>query len=93
MKIADICSVARIAKSKNILLAVDNSYLTPYFQRPLELGADIACQSVTKYINGHSDISMGSMSIKREDLLKDLYVSQTSKHHPLTIVSNKIYEW
>lgn len=80
MKITDICSVAEIAKSRNILLAVDNSCLTPYFQRPLELGADIACQSVTKYMNGHSDISMGSMSINRDDIRRDLYVSQTSKH-------------
>lgn len=80
MRITDISAVAKLAKDKKILFAVDNSYLTPFLQRPLELGADIAYQSITKYINGHSDISMGSLSMNRDDLLNDMTVSQISKH-------------
>lgn len=80
MRISDITALAEIAKAKKILFAVDNSLLTPFLQRPLELGADFACQSVTKYINGHSDINMGSLSMNRDDLLGDMTVSQTSKH-------------
>lgn len=79
MRLTDISAIAQIAKAKNILLAVDNSNLTPFLQRPIELGADIACQSVTKYLNGHSDISMGSLTLNRDDILNDLTVSQTSK--------------
>ena len=55
MEITDIAEVARLAHSHNVLLAVDNTFMSPYFQRPLELGADITLHSTTKYLNGHSD--------------------------------------
>lgn len=59
LKISDIQAISEIAKKKNVLLAVDNTFMSPYFQRPLELGADLVVHSVTKYINGHSDVVMG----------------------------------
>lgn len=79
MKITDICAISEISRGKKILLAVDNSCLTPFLQRPLELGADIACQSATKFINGHSDVSLGCLVMNQDDLLENMTVSQTSK--------------
>jgi len=55
MEITDIASAAKLAHRHNVLLAVDNTFMSPYFQRPLELGADIVVHSTTKYLNGHSD--------------------------------------
>ena len=51
--------VARLAKQHNCLLAVDNTFCSPYFQNPLALGADLVVHSVTKYIGGHADVVMG----------------------------------
>lgn len=59
LKLADIKKIASIAKSKSILTVVDNTFMSPYFQRPLELGADIVVHSATKYIGGHSDMVGG----------------------------------
>ncbi len=59
LKLVDIAAIAKIAKQKNILVAVDNTFMSPYFQRPLELGADIVVHSATKYIGGHSDMISG----------------------------------
>ena len=60
LKITDIKSIAEITKKyENIWLVVDNTFMSPYFQNPLELGADIVLHSVTKYIGGHSDVVMG----------------------------------
>lgn len=60
LKISDISEIANLAKlSDNIILVVDNTFMTPYFQKPLDLGADIVVHSVTKYMNGHSDLVMG----------------------------------
>lgn len=59
LKLTDIEAIAKIAKSKNILVVVDNTFMSPYFQRPLELGADIVVHSATKYIGGHSDMVGG----------------------------------
>lgn len=85
MKITDICAVSKIAKEKNILFAVDNTFLTPFLQRPLDLGADLVYQSMTKYINGHSDILMGSICMKDKTREKDLSLAQISKLfiHPI----------
>jgi len=55
MKVADLKTISRFAKDRKILLIVDNTFLTPYFQRPLELGADIVVHSGTKYLGGHND--------------------------------------
>ncbi|KAI8866508.1 hypothetical protein GQ42DRAFT_128105, partial [Ramicandelaber brevisporus] len=59
LRLVDIAAVAEIAHEHGALLVVDNTFLSPYFQNPLTLGADIVVHSVTKYINGHSDVVMG----------------------------------
>jgi cystathionine gamma-lyase len=61
LKIADIRAIAGIAKRHNLILVVDNTFLSPYFQNPLELGADIVVYSTTKEIGGHSDTLSGSV--------------------------------
>ncbi|KAJ8931885.1 hypothetical protein NQ314_015154 [Rhamnusium bicolor] len=76
LKITDICSISKLAKENEILVGVDNTFLTPYLQRPLELGADIVMHSLTKYMNGHSDIIMGSLCVERQDLHKQLSLIQ-----------------
>lgn len=68
LKLVDIKKIAAIAKSKGILVAVDNTFMSPYFQRPLELGADIVVHSATKYIGGHSDTVGGMVVVSRADL-------------------------
>jgi len=64
LKLVDIAAVAAVCKSKNVLLAVDNTFMTPYLQRPLELGADVVAHSMTKYLNGHSDVVGGALITK-----------------------------
>ncbi|MBC7754983.1 MAG: cystathionine gamma-synthase [Moraxellaceae bacterium] len=59
LKLADIKTLSQIAKAKNIIVVVDNTFMSPYFQRPIELGADIVVHSATKYIGGHSDMVGG----------------------------------
>lgn len=72
LKIADIKKIAAIAKANNILLAVDNTFMSSYFQRPLELGADIVINSVTKFVNGHSDVVMGFAATRSKQIWTDL---------------------
>ncbi len=78
MKIIDIVAVSKIAKQHNVLFAVDNTFATPYLQRPLDLGADIVMHSATKYIGGHSDLVMGALVVKDEELAKQLYFIQNA---------------
>lgn len=59
MKVADICEIAAFSKEKGVLFAVDNTFLTPYFQKPLTLGADIVIHSATKFLSGHHDTIAG----------------------------------
>lgn len=61
LKLVDLRMVAEIGKSHGILTAVDNTFMSPYFQRPIELGIDISMHSMTKYLNGHSDVVMGAL--------------------------------
>lgn len=68
----DIRAVASLARSRNILTLIDNSFCTPLFQRPVEMGIDLACQSATKYIGGHSDVLAGVLSGSRE-LIKKIF--------------------
>ncbi|MDG1023566.1 MAG: cystathionine gamma-synthase [Flavobacteriaceae bacterium] len=68
MNVIDIQAVAAIANSKGILLAVDNTFASPYIQQPLTLGADIVMHSATKYLAGHSDVVLGSLVVNDEDL-------------------------
>jgi len=63
LKIIDIAALASLAKKRGALTAVDNTFMSPYFQKPLELGADVVCHSVTKYMNGHSDVIGGALAL------------------------------
>ena len=78
LKITDIKSVVGIAKERGILVAVDNTFATPYNQTPLDLGADIVMHSMTKYICGHSDVVMGCLVVKDDALAEQLYFLQNS---------------
>lgn len=73
MKIADIEAICKIAKSKNILVAVDNTFASPYLQRPLDLGADIVMHSATKYLGGHSDVVAGALIVKDAELAEKIH--------------------
>jgi cystathionine gamma-lyase len=72
LKLADIEAIAKVAKSRGILLAVDNTFASPYIQRPLELGADVVVHSATKYINGHSDVIGGIAVTNRDDIAQQI---------------------
>ncbi|GCC52762.1 cystathionine gamma-synthase [Chryseotalea sanaruensis] len=72
MNIVDIKACAVIAKKHDILLAVDNTFASPYLQSPLELGADIVMHSVTKYLGGHSDVIMGALVVNDEKIHQEL---------------------
>jgi len=78
MNIIDIKATVAIAKKYNLLLAVDNTFATPYLQRPLDLGADIVMHSATKYLGGHSDLVMGALIVKDKDLADRLYFIQNA---------------
>jgi cystathionine gamma-lyase len=68
MKLIDIRKIATEARAKGILSAVDNTFMSPYFQRPLELGADIVVHSTTKFVNGHSDMVGGAVIVGTDEL-------------------------
>jgi len=70
--------VSRIAKQHHVLLAVDNTFATPYLQRPLDLGADIVMHSATKYLGGHSDVVMGALVVNDKTLADQLYFIQNA---------------
>lgn len=72
MNIIDIQACTQIAKKHNILVAVDNTFASPYLQNPLDLGVDIVMHSVTKYLGGHSDVIMGALVLNDEKLYQDL---------------------
>ncbi len=78
MNIIDIKAAAAIAKKHNVLLAVDNTFATPYLQRPLDLGADIVMHSATKYLGGHSDVVMGALVVRDKELADRLYFIQNA---------------
>lgn len=76
MKLADIAEIAKITKKHNLLFAVDNTFATPYLQKPLDLGADIVMHSATKYLGGHSDVIAGALIVKDADLGEKLHFAQ-----------------
>ena len=78
MNVVDIKSMSFLAKKNNILLCVDNTFATPYIQRPLDLGADIVMHSATKYIAGHSDVVIGAVVLNDESLYKKLSFIQNA---------------
>uniref|UniRef100_A0A7S3N5J4 cystathionine gamma-lyase n=1 Tax=Euplotes harpa TaxID=151035 RepID=A0A7S3N5J4_9SPIT len=73
LKCFDIAAISEICKEKNILLVVDNTFMTPYNQKPLDLGADIVVHSATKYLGGHSDVVMGAAITNSTELFERLY--------------------
>ena len=78
MKIIDIKKLVELKAGKDILLAVDNTFATPYLQRPLELGADIVMHSATKYLGGHSDVVVGALVVRDKELADRLYFIQNA---------------
>jgi cystathionine gamma-lyase len=72
LRIADIRKIAGIAKEKDILTAVDNTFASPYLQRPLDLGADIVMHSTTKYLGGHSDVIGGAVASSNQKVIDQL---------------------
>lgn len=78
MNIVDIKACTDIAKKHKIIVAVDNTFASPYLQNPLDLGADIVMHSVTKYLGGHSDVIMGALVMNDEKLFQDLAFIQNS---------------
>jgi cystathionine beta-lyase/cystathionine gamma-synthase len=78
MNIIDIKAVSEVAKVNNCLLAVDNTFATPYLQNPLDLGADVVMHSVTKYLGGHSDVVMGALICNDDKIADEIYRIQNS---------------
>lgn len=78
LKISDIASIASLAKATNTLSVVDNTFMSPYFQNPVVLGADIAYHSLTKFINGHSDVVGGAIMTNNETIYNKLFTLQNS---------------
>lgn len=78
MNVIDIKKCAEISRRKKLLLVVDNTFATPYLQRPLELGADIVMHSATKYLGGHSDVVMGALALNDKELAEKLYFIQNA---------------
>ncbi|CAM4122008.1 cystathionine gamma-synthase [Zobellia nedashkovskayae] len=78
MNIIDIKAVAQLAKKHDVLMAVDNTFATPYLQTPLDLGADIVMHSATKYLGGHSDVVAGALIVKDKELADELYFIQNA---------------
>ncbi|WP_126428069.1 trans-sulfuration enzyme family protein [Brevibacillus marinus] len=76
LKVSDLALLSRLAKERGLLTIVDNTFLTPYYQRPLELGADIVVHSATKFIGGHSDVVAGLVVTGDERIGKQLYAIQ-----------------
>lgn len=78
MKLCDVRAISDIAKKKNIIVAVDNTFMSPYFQKPLNLGADIVVHSTTKYLNGHSDSIGGAIMLSNEEIYNKLKFNQNA---------------
>ena len=78
LKLIDIAAVAQLAHQREILVAVDNTFASPYCQRPLELSADVAHYSTTKYLGGHSDVVGGALVCSNEDLYEQLKFLQNA---------------
>jgi cystathionine gamma-synthase/cystathionine gamma-lyase len=78
LKIIDIAALSQIARKNNIILVVDNTFASPYFQKPLEIGADIVVHSTTKYLGGHSDIIGGGVITSNEELYNQLKFYQNA---------------
>jgi len=78
LKLCDLAAVAEVCKRRGLMLAVDNTFMTPFNQRPLELGADVVVHSTTKYLNGHSDVVGGAIVVASDDLRQRLAFLQNA---------------
>jgi len=78
MRLTDIAAMAEIAREQGVLVVVDNTFMSPYFQRPIEHGADVVVHSTTKYLNGHSDGVGGAVVVNDADLADRLYFLQNA---------------
>ncbi|OLY80807.1 Cystathionine gamma-lyase [Smittium mucronatum] len=78
LKIVDIAAISSVAHQHNLLVVVDNTFMSPVFQTPLDLGADMVIHSITKFINGHSDVVMGAVVLRDDDLNDRLRFLQNS---------------
>ena len=78
MNLIDVQSLSKICIKNKVLLAVDNTFATPYLQKPLDLGADIVMHSATKYLAGHSDVILGALVVKDDQLAEKLYFLQNA---------------
>jgi cystathionine gamma-lyase len=78
LKLGDIAAISAMCKQRGVLLAVDNTFMTPVFQRPFELGADLIVHSTTKYIGGHSDVVGGAVVMRSADMHERLHFIQNS---------------
>jgi cystathionine beta-lyase len=79
LKVSDIELIGRLARSRGGLLAVDNSIMSPYLQKPLEIGADIVIESATKALSGHSDLTGGVVAVKDAELAERIYWTQNAE--------------
>ena len=78
INIVDIKGLSKICKTNNLLLAVDNTFSTPYLQKPIDLGADIVMHSATKFLAGHSDVILGLLALSNDELAEKLFFMQNS---------------
>ena len=78
LNIVDISALSKVAKKHDLIFVVDNTFATPYLQRPIEHGADIVMHSLTKYMGGHSDVVMGAIICNDDDIAEKLYFIQNS---------------
>ena len=78
LNIIDIAAICTVARERGILTVVDNTFASPYLQTPLDLGADIVLHSATKYLGGHSDVVLGALVVRDEELARRLYFIQNS---------------
>ncbi|PRP97314.1 cystathionine gamma-synthase [Enhygromyxa salina] len=78
LKLGDIAAISAMCKTRGVLLAVDNTFMTPVFQRPFELGADLVVHSTTKYIGGHSDVVGGAVAMRSAEMHERLHFIQNS---------------
>jgi cystathionine gamma-lyase len=78
LKICDLAAVAAICRKREVISVCDNTFATPFFQRPLELGIDVVAHSMTKYLNGHSDVVAGALALRRDDLHEKLAFLQNA---------------
>jgi cystathionine beta-lyase/cystathionine gamma-synthase len=78
LRVTDIAAIAKLVADRNVILVVDNTFLSPYLQRPIELGAHIVVHSMTKYLNGHSDSTGGAVILTRQEDAEKIYFIQRS---------------